>query len=960
MAEVPYGGGIPQVAPEGRPPDDYQHIRAEPDQFGALIGQGLEKAGQGLKQTGENLFDIHQFQDKVDADDQVNGFDTRRNHVLTGDPSKTTMGADGKPVPDLGYLGLEGRAAADKRAETLKALSDARDDGRKNLKSPTAQLEYDRQTRRMYTEFESKISAHAEAQWKNWAGGVNQAGALHSLNSFTANLDNPTEARAHASDYIHFKVQQAQIKYGNDPTINQQAEEEARRDLLKAQVEAIGVKEPARAIQILDKNKGLAGTQYDNIYNGLRSRATQQEGITVGATAIAQARTGMPSTLIMPAHWDATAVERARGVDPGLMTVVKRASEISGIPFTIGDKGGMRDQATQDQLVGQGFSQTRNSNHLSGNAIDLLPVVNGKANPNATPQQSAEINRAMKQASQELGTTVNWGGDWQNFKDVAHYELPRGQTPTTAPAIKADAYKMVLDNPDLSPEARQHAITYINQTMNAQEIADNQTARKKADDANHAAGGYTTRMFNMLGSPNQDWEKLYQEINNDPALADHWQVKNALMERVVKRSGAEQVLTFGPKFFETKQAMLSEPGAPGHIADLTDIYRLPPGDLTPAGEHELATVWGASRKSPDAYAVEKTKTHLESYAHSKLSFHGEFSFPGMPPKRDTDGEEIFNARFIPKFNAAYNAWIKQGKDPWQFLTQKNVDEMLTGMRNKSEMDSARLAAGGDAAGEKGATPNQPMPATPEGVNPAGWVPIVSKPPLTESGKPWPMKNWADMLDHLRTNPTPENKEAFNARFSKAGLNADDVLGKFKSDDQGDIGAQTNLDAAKKEMNLTPQEEALYQRHLTNLTGTGGVDNPDGSRSTLYQAVQEHDGKFYNIPTVWNGKREVEKWTDPKTGKIWDVPNKTALENVARSGWDKFPSYSTAEKADERYEQMHKFMERDTGTYLQHRQKPAAAPSSLWEEGRTFHEHERGPDRYTRPGGGGGPKLPLNI
>jgi len=38
--------------------------------------------------------------------------------------------------------------------------------------------------------------------------------------------------------------------------------------------------------------------------------------------------------------------------------------------------------------------------------------------------------------------------------------------------------------------------------------------------------------------------------------------------------------------------------------------------------------------------------------------------------------------------------------------------------------------------------------------------------------------------------------------------------------------QDNFTAATREMELTPQEQALYQRHLSNLYGPGGVDNPD--------------------------------------------------------------------------------------------------------------------------------------
>lgn len=132
----------------------------------------------------------------------------------------------------------------------------------------------------------------------------------------------------------------------------------------------------------------------------------------------------------LPSYWNKDAAQRASGVNPDLMAVVKRASEIAGVQFTIGHLGGTRDQATQDQLVAQGRSQTRNSNHLAGNAIDLIPIVDGKPNPDAKPEHYAEVSRAMKQAAGELGVDVGWGGDWKNFKDDAHFELPRGSQPT--------------------------------------------------------------------------------------------------------------------------------------------------------------------------------------------------------------------------------------------------------------------------------------------------------------------------------------------------------------------------------------------------------------------------------------------------------------------------------------------------------------------------------------------------
>lgn len=132
--------------------------------------------------------------------------------------------------------------------------------------------------------------------------------------------------------------------------------------------------------------------------------------------------------------------------------------------------------------------------------------------------------------------------------------------------------------------------------------------------------------------------------------------------------------------------------------------------------------------------------------------------------------------------------------------------------------------------------------------------------------------------------------------------------------------QTHLPQAEAAMNLSPQEQGLYMRHVTNLYGPGGVDNaptpeePGGSRSTLYQTVEPHDGKFYNIPTVWDGKRETEPYTR-QDGSTLDVANPTALSKVAKTGWNTFPSYPTADAADARYGQMHDYLDKDTSDYF---------------------------------------------
>lgn len=143
--------------------------------------------------------------------------------------------------------------------------------------------------------------------------------------------------------------------------------------------------------------------------------------------------------------------------------------------------------------------------------------------------------------------------------------------------------------------------------------------------------------------------------------------------------------------------------------------------------------------------------------------------------------------------------------------------------------------------------------------------------------------------------------------------------------------QKNYNAANSALSLNPQEQDLYQRHLSNLYGSGGIDNPpdaenpQGSRSSLYMSVQQGpDGKYYNVPTVWDGQRLTQKYTQPGTGKIFDVPNDQAMQNIQKSGWDSFPSYDTPDQAVNRYNQMHDYMEKDTGDYFASKR---AAPSN---------------------------------
>lgn len=118
-------------------------------------------------------------------------------------------------------------------------------------------------------------------------------------------------------------------------------------------------------------------------------------------------------------------------------------------------------------------------------------------------------------------------------------------------------------------------------------------------------------------------------------------------------------------------------------------------------------------------------------------------------------------------------------------------------------------------------------------------------------------------------------------------------------DLGHGAMPSNLAAADAALKLTPQEQALYQRHLTNLSGTGGVTNANGSRSTLFVNTFGVGDKTVVVPSVWDGKI---------------LTPDQSLERAKAEGLDKFPSYASDAEANARYGKMHDFMEKDTAQY----------------------------------------------
>lgn len=147
-----------------------------------------------------------------------------------------------------------------------------------------------------------------------------------------------------------------------------------------------------------------------------------------------------------------TSIKRLKGVHPDLVAIITLALEKSKVDFMVIE--GVRTQARQNELYSWGRTKvnpntgkmtkvtwTKNSRHKIqkdgyGHAVDLAPYVGGKVDWSSSSGNYETLNRAIVEASEELGIPIEWGGNWTKNKDKPHYQLPLNYVATNRPLSK--------------------------------------------------------------------------------------------------------------------------------------------------------------------------------------------------------------------------------------------------------------------------------------------------------------------------------------------------------------------------------------------------------------------------------------------------------------------------------------------------------------------------------------------
>lgn len=241
-------------------------------------------------------------------------------------------------------------------------------------------------------------------------------------------------------------------------------------------------------------------------------------------------------------------IDKTAGVDPHLLGVFKQAQqdlEKQGIQITIGDKGGVRTQAEQDQMVARGVSKTYHSDHLTGRALDVV-----LRNPDGTPNYKDEtkekiIAQAMRRAASDLGVPLKPEIGW----DPAHFGLTAEYDSSKAPKLPEESQQSKINRGnryaentygDHNTDIGQYVTAHVVQNDNIQKSSDRETEFR-------ARQTLTSSVFG-LGATGQKPATTLDELfaNGGEAARQAWHdadptLQQAILDKMAKITKGENI-----------------------------------------------------------------------------------------------------------------------------------------------------------------------------------------------------------------------------------------------------------------------------------------------------------------------------------------------------------------------------------------------------------------------------------
>jgi peptidoglycan L-alanyl-D-glutamate endopeptidase CwlK len=122
----------------------------------------------------------------------------------------------------------------------------------------------------------------------------------------------------------------------------------------------------------------------------------------------------------MPYKFGVRSKSNLSGVKPQLQALFNEAITNSPHDFVI--TCGMRTIEEQRVLVATGKSTTMKSKHLTGHAVDFA-CFDEAGKITWEGEYYKAVSAHIKKVASKQGIKITWGGDWQSFVDMPHFQL---------------------------------------------------------------------------------------------------------------------------------------------------------------------------------------------------------------------------------------------------------------------------------------------------------------------------------------------------------------------------------------------------------------------------------------------------------------------------------------------------------------------------------------------------------
>lgn len=830
MASVPYAGA-PTVSPDATPPDDYERVHANPEDFGAAIGTGLSKTGQDITQVG-------QFWGQVQGDSVLN------NALKQGDAAVEN------------FKSLRGQDALNAQTGLNENLDSIQKTARDQLGTPTQQLDFDKQFRPYRDRYwAGQISTHSNEQAYGFANKTNQDGFEQSLVMAANSVDDPGHIEVARHKAIDWQFKQLALNgQENDPSAQAQAVQKANIGVYKTVSESMAVKNPLGAQQYAEAHKDELGPAYAPLAEQLRVRADSAIAGKAAADAWGKSATEpvhpdlgpvftkynqylnsgdvqsalrLSEGLRTNAYWDKSPGHPELShwaIGYGMHQIVRPDGSTEEVtPFTkITPQEAENNLQIQTAKAGQTAQQavgpawdsmnpgTRaaltsvvyNYGHVpndiaaaatAGDQQALAKAIVAHSNDNAgvnAQRRRAEAQAVtggfglagvQAQAPQQAAGPVGAGNpDVQPIPNVAPPDANAPPAPQDAAFTPTPAQKVAPTPEDM----RANAIATIWQrddlseqqkiTAQRQVEATYTAAQVAAEQDAKAKKAQKDKIYNQVdglvlhGKYN---DALQFVMNPNSGLDD--QERLTLSDNIERRTG-DNPIAHGPNFHEFNSRILAPAGDPNRIIDPIDIYRAENDHLITAKDGDyLRKEMGTIRKETDEYGLQIRVNSMLGYAKDKL-IHEDLG-PGVRIN-DPNGREAL-AKFTNTYLDQLNYWRQQGVGPDKFslFDTKNVDALIEQIYPKRKMQQDQLRATGEANAPD--LPNAPLPPPPEQVkDEKAWDGVVAQAP----GK-LNHAMWANKLSLLTSDPDKMIPVWNASQFGRAGYRAQDILDKLGVD-----------------------------------------------------------------------------------------------------------------------------------------------------------------------------------